>query len=127
MHHPAHIPSPRARWGLRMATGAAAARTERRWRTPVLLALVGTVPAFYAELLSAQAPLVARLAYLLAALLVMAALLHTARRSEQPARHLRHNPVDIVLALGLLGAAALPGSQASTLALGWRWWCRRWC
>ncbi|MFO1330344.1 MAG: potassium channel family protein [Rubrivivax sp.] len=107
----------RPHWGLRLATDAHAAAAERRWRLPVVAALAVTVPAFYAELLEAQAPLLAMLAYLLAALVVAASLAHTAWRSLRPARHLAANGADAVLVLGLLIAAAIPASQQSPLSL----------
>ena len=110
----------RPHWGMRRATEAAAARVERGWRAPVVLALVATVPAFYAEMLDAAPPLAARLAYLLAALVTGAALVRTARRSAHPGRHLAGNALDLLLTAGLLAAAALPASQASPAALGLR-------
>lgn len=113
MNPPAHHPELRLRWGLHLATDIAAARVERRWRAPVVLALVGTIPAFYAEMLDAAPPLPAALAYLLAAFIVALALGHTALRSARPLRHLGLNPLDILLTLGLLAAAVLPPSVQS--------------
>ena len=106
-------PGPRLRWGLHQAGDPPAARIERRWRAPVVLALVGTIPAFYAEMLDATPPLPAALAYVLAALTVALALGHTALRSTRPLRHAGLNPLDIVLTLGLLAAAVLPPSMQS--------------
>ena len=113
MNPPAHHPELRLRWGLRQAADVAAARIERRWRAPVVLALVGTIPAFYAEMLDAAPPLPAALAYLLAAMIVALALGHTALRSARPLRHLGLNPLDLLLTLGLLAAAVLPPSMQS--------------
>lgn len=50
MTRPQHH-KPRPHWGLRLATDGHALRVERRWRAPVVLGLMGTIPAFYAELL----------------------------------------------------------------------------
>jgi voltage-gated potassium channel len=111
---------PRPHWGLRRPVGGAATRVERRWRAPVVLALAGTVPAFYAELLNGTPPLAATLAYVMAAVVTGAALLHTARRSSQPLKHVLGNPLDLLLIVGLLTAAALPDSQLSPSSLGLR-------
>jgi voltage-gated potassium channel len=114
-----HRLQAQARWGLQRAPEGAtdARRVEQRWRWPVLLALVSTVPAFYVELLREAPSWLAPAAYVLAALAVAAALLHAAWRSPQPSQHLRNNPLDIALASGLLLAALLPPSSASTPAL----------
>ncbi|WP_247661327.1 potassium channel family protein [Ideonella alba] len=106
-------------WGL---TGAprdnpAAARTERRWRWPVLLALLLTIPAFYAELLNQHPSYWADAAYLLAAAVVSAHLWQVARRCRHAPSHLRANPTDLLLVAGLLAAAAAPSSLQSTPAL----------
>ncbi len=111
---------PRPHWGLRHAPDAQAARIERAWRLPVVLALASTIPAFYAEMLDAVPPLAAALAYLAAAVVTAAALASTARRCRQPAGHLTGNPVDLMLVVGLLAAAALPGSEVSPASLGLR-------
>jgi voltage-gated potassium channel len=116
-HHPSSGPRHRLRRGLALAVDGHAARVERRWRPPVVLALVATIPAFYAELLEAQAPPVAMVAYLLAAVVVAAALLHTAARCVRPGRHLQLNWADGLLVLGLVVAAALPASQESPASL----------
>lgn len=84
----------------------------------MLLALCATIPAFYADLLTPGASLVPRLVYAVAALLTAAALLHTARRTDDFAGHLRANVTDLLLAPGLLLAAVLPGSDA---AAPWLW------
>jgi voltage-gated potassium channel len=108
-----------AHWGLRRVPEGApgAQRVELRWRWPVLLALASTVPAFYVELLREAPSWLAPAAYVLAALAVAVALLHAAWRSPRPSQHLRANPLDIGLAVGLLLAAALPPSSSSSLAL----------
>ncbi len=111
---------PRPHWGLRHAPDAQAARIERAWRLPVVLALSATIPAFYAELLDAVPPLAASLAYAASALVIAAALAGTARRCRQPSKHLTGNPVDLMLVAGLLAAALLPGSEVSPPALGLR-------
>ncbi|MFO1274326.1 MAG: potassium channel family protein [Rubrivivax sp.] len=113
-------PRPRPHWGLRLAGDAAAARIERAWRLPVVLALAATIPAFYADLLDAVPPAAASLAYLAAAVVTAAALATTARRCRRPAKHLSGNPVDLLLVAGLMAAALLPGSEASPPALGLR-------
>lgn len=111
-----------ARWGLTLAPrdNPRAARLERRWRWPTLLALTATVPAFYAEMLQAAPNALTDTAYLLAALVLALALVHVARRTPQPMAHVRANPSDVLLVLGLLAAAWLPVSSQSTLALGVR-------
>ena len=105
--------------GPRRASGDAqrAQVIGQRWRWPVLLALAGTVPAFYEELLLAVPPWLASAAYLLAALTVAAALLHTAWHSHRPAHHLSTSPWDLALVGGLLLAAVAPPSSGSTAAL----------
>lgn len=113
-------PLPRLRAGLHAATEAAAQRVERHWRVPLALSLIATVPAFYAELLEEAPAIVAALAYAAAALVVAMALAHTAARHADPRRHLARNPADLLLAVGLLTAAALPPSRLSTAALALR-------
>lgn len=107
----------RHRRGLALAVEGRAARVERRWRPWVVLALVLTIPAFYAELLSEQAPALPMAAYLVAAAALAAALLHTAGASAHPARHVAANWSDLLLVMGLLVAAVLPASQQSPLSL----------
>ncbi len=111
-----------ALWGLRQPPreGLRARAVERRWRWPVLLVLSATIPAFYAELLDNVRPVAATFAYGLAAVVTAAALLHTALLSGSVRRHLNHNPLDILLVLGLSAAAWLPPSSVSTLALLFR-------
>jgi voltage-gated potassium channel len=111
-----------ARWGLALAprNNLRAALLERHWRWPTMLALSATVPAFYAEMLQAAPNALTDIAYLLAALVLGAALAHVARRTTQPLAHLLANPTDLLLVLGLLAAAWLPVSSQSTAALGVR-------
>jgi len=110
-----------ALWGLRLAPREAARGRliERRWRWPTLLALAGTVPAFYAELLDEPTPLLAKLAYALAALVTGGALAHTAWHSGF-GRHLRANPLDLALVGGLAVSVLIPESSQSTAALLFR-------
>jgi voltage-gated potassium channel len=110
------------RWGLSPVPrdNLRAAHAERRWRWPTVLALSGTVPAFYAELLQGPPSELADLAYLVGALVLFGALLHVALRSNRPASHLLSNPTDLVLTAGLLCAAASPPSSHSALALALR-------
>jgi len=67
--------------GLRLASTTAprAVRVERNWRLPVLVALLGTIPAFYLDLLREAPSLLPDLSYLAAAVALFAALWHTAR------------------------------------------------
>jgi len=106
-------------WGLQRAPGESVRGrvTEQRWRWPTVLVLALTVPAFYVELLRAAPQALATLAYALSALTLGAALLHTGWRSQRLARHLAANPLDVALVAGLLLAALLPPSSASTGAL----------
>jgi voltage-gated potassium channel len=90
---------------------------EQRWRWPTVLALAGTVPAFYLELLQEATPLLAQFAYAVAASILVAALLHTAWHSKHSAEHRKNNLLDLVLVLGLLAAAWLPPSSGSPAAL----------
>lgn len=109
-------------WGLRQAPRDAVhgRQIERRWRWPLLLALAGTIPAFYAELLDQPTPWIAKLAYALAALVTALALAHTAWRSGDRARHVSANPLDLALVLGLAVSVVLPESNHSTAALLFR-------
>lgn len=109
-------------WGLRLAPHEAARgrSIERRWRWPTVLALASTIPAFYAELLDEPTPWIAKLAYVLAALVTALALGHTAAHSAGAARHLKANPLDLVLVPALAVAAFVPESSQSTWALLFR-------
>lgn len=111
-----------SRWGLALAPrdGHAAVQAERRWRWPVLIALLVTIPAFYAEMLQATPSRWASAAYLAGALAVLAALLHVASLTRGPFDHVMANRTDVILAVGLVGAALLPPSQSWPLALDFR-------
>ena len=93
---------------------------EVKWRWPITLALLSTVPSFYVELLHESAPLFAVLSYLLAALTMGGALLHVGLRSGNLWAHLRANGFDLLLCAGLVAAALLPPSSASEPALWFR-------
>ena len=97
-----------------------ARRSERRWRVPALLALLFTIPAFYAELLDAAPSALPALAYVASALVLAAALWRVSRQTPDPLRHARQNPSELLLILGLLLAATLPSSLSSGGALGLR-------
>ena len=113
---------PSGRWGLSLAPreSVAAARAERRWRWPVLLAQAITIPAFYAEMLHRDAGWLADGAYLVAAAVLLASLVHVARLTREPGRHVRANPTDLLLVAGLLASVAAPSSEGSTAALALR-------
>lgn len=116
-----HRLSTRA-WGLSRPTAlnAAASRTERRWRWPVLLALLATIPAFYIELLENLPTPLAIAIYLVAALMLSASLASVARHLTHKRQYLRSNALDLMLIVGLLAAAALPPSIESGTALAAR-------
>jgi voltage-gated potassium channel len=97
-----------------------AGRCDRRWRWPVLLALLATIPAFYAQLLQQSPPPWAKGVYALAALTVAVALWRVSRHTVSPSTHLRGNPLDLLLVVGLACAASLPPSSHSGAALGLR-------
>jgi len=101
-------------------TTARARAVEVKWRWPITLALLSTVPSFYVELLHESAPLFAVLSYLLAALTMGGALLHVGLRSGNLRAHLRANGFDLLLCAGLVAAALLPPSSASEPALWFR-------
>ena len=102
------------------AHDAVAARRERRWRVPLVAALLGTIPAFYLDLLHPAPGRLPDLLYAVAALVVGAALAHVAQACAQPRKHLKRNTLDIALAAGLLLAVVLPASGVSAWALGLR-------
>jgi voltage-gated potassium channel len=93
---------------------------ELKWRWPITLALLSTVPSFYVELLHATPPLLAVLSYLLAAGTMAGALLHVGQRSGNLRAHLRANSFDLLLCAGLVAAAMLPPSSGSEAALWFR-------
>ncbi len=91
-----------------------------KWRWPITLALLSTVPSFYVELLHESPPLLAVLSYLVAAATMGGALLHVGLRSGNLRAHLRANSFDLLLCAGLVAAAMLPPSAASEAALWFR-------
>ena len=109
-------------WGLARppAINAAALRTEKRWRWPVLLGLICTIPAFYIELLENLPTPLAVAIYLLAAALILMSLALVTSQVAHKQQYLRNNAMDLVLAVGLIAAALLPPSVDSQLALGLR-------
>jgi voltage-gated potassium channel len=109
-------------WGLRRAPADAVRgrMVEQAWRWPTVLALACTIPAFYLEMLHAQRSALADATYLTAAIVVAVALLHTGWRSQHLAKHVQANPMDLLLVLGLLFAAALPPSISSAAVLSLR-------
>jgi len=113
----AQFPGTLARrsFGLRLAPAGMgrAARIERRWRLPTLFAQLATVPAFYLDMLRENVSWLAIGAYLGAALMLAAALWHTARATGHAVDHLRANWLDLLLILGLLAAAVTPSSHSS--------------
>jgi len=118
---PMHFPVTQAgrSFGLRLAPAdmGRAARIERRWRLPTLFAQVTTVPAFYLDMLRENATWLAIGAYLMAALMLAAALWHTARATGHTAAHLRANWLDLLLIVGLVAAALAPPSHGSDWTL----------
>lgn len=119
---PGRATDRRSRWGLHRAPGgnSKAREVDRAWRWPLLLALVATIPAFYAELLDVAPSLVPSLAYAIAAAVLATSTVHKGRAGGALADHLRHNLLDGLLTFGLLMAAVLPASSVSDPALVWR-------
>jgi voltage-gated potassium channel len=111
-----------SRWGLLRAPreNLRAARAERRWRWPLLVGLIATIPAFYVDLLPQAPSSLAVTIYLLAAATLAVALGHVALLSRSPVIHLRANATDLALIAGLIVAALLPSSEHSSLALSTR-------
>jgi voltage-gated potassium channel len=101
-------------------TTTRAREVELKWRWPITLALLSTVPSFYVELLHESPPLFAVLSYLVAAATMAGALLHVGLRSGNLRSHLRANSFDLLLCAGLVVAAMLPPSAASEAALWFR-------
>jgi voltage-gated potassium channel len=93
---------------------------ERRWRWPLVLALLLTIPSFYADLVGDLPHAVTGAGYLLAALIVAVALATTSRCAPQPMAHVRGNVFDLLLFAGLLAAALVPSSAASPASLALR-------
>lgn len=119
-----HPTSPKSakRWGLASPrpSETRALQAHARWRVPVMLALLATVPAFYADLLPDRWGWIDMAVYGMAALVLAGALLHVSLRCPHPWQHVKANPTDVVLIVGLLLAALLPPSNTSTESLGLR-------
>jgi voltage-gated potassium channel len=111
-----------AHWGLAPPPKESprAMRIEHQWRWPVMLVLLATIPAFYADLLHATSLPLADAAYLTGALVLALSLGHVSAHTRHPWQHLWANPTDAMLVLGLIAAALLPSSQTSSAALGLR-------
>jgi voltage-gated potassium channel len=92
---------------------------EAHWRWPILLALAATVPAFYLEMLRTGPAWIAPAAYLGAAGVLAAALLHLRMRHD-PGRWNSAAGLDRLLVPCLVLAATLPSSNTSTIALALR-------
>lgn len=116
-----HPPSSRS-WGLSRPSvlNGEAMRCELRWRWPVLLALLATVPAFYIELLKDLPTPLAVTIYLFAAAMLVGSLWRVARLLDHPRQYLRSKALDLTLIAGLLIAAALPPSIESGPSLAVR-------
>lgn len=97
-----------------------AARVERRWRWPVVAAMLATIPAFYSELLESAPSAWVNLTYVVAAVVLAASVLHGGWRSGHLRRHLAAHAVDAVLVTGLLAAALVTASSHSGGALALR-------
>lgn len=109
-------------WGLARPSqlNAAATHAEQRWRWPVLMVLLCTIPAFYIELIESLPTPVAIAIYLAAAAMVSLSLWRVGRLCAHPQQYLRSNALDMVLVVGLLASALLPPSAESALALAGR-------
>lgn len=119
---PPTSPKSAKRWGLSSPrlSETRALHAHARWRVPVMVALLATVPAFYADLLPDRWAWIDMAVYGLAALVLAAALLHVSLRCPHPWRHVAANPTDVILIFGLFLAALLPPSNTSTVSLGLR-------
>lgn len=125
MEHPT---DPFIRIGLRGLTRLSrrdqgAGELQWRWEWAVLPALLGTIPAFYLQLLDTTPGPVAGVLYVFAAIVLVAALWHTGSRSGGALRHLRRNSLDAVLVSNLLLAAVLPASAEPGPVLALRLSC----
>ncbi|MCH7344689.1 potassium channel family protein [Pelomonas sp. CA6] len=109
-------------WGLTLPSpqNPAATRAERRWRWPVLLSLLATIPAFYIELLENLPTPLAVAIYVGAAAVLTLSLWRVSRHLIRPRLYLLGNLVDLLLIAGLLAAALLPPSLHSSGALALR-------
>ena len=97
-----------------------AGETQWRWEWAVLPALLGSIPAFYLELLEPGGGALAAGLYALAAAVLAVALWHTGLRAGAVRRHARDNAFDLLLAAALLLAAIVPPSATSAVALALR-------
>lgn len=97
-----------------------AVQREARWRWPILLALLLTIPAFYLELIETQYSHWADIFYALGGSVQAFALMHVSLATRHPLRHLRGNALDVVLVSGLLLCSWLPHSLVSDWSLGVR-------
>ena len=95
-------------------------RADNRWRWPVMLALLVTIPAFYFELAAPAPWLLAACLYLLAAAVTGLALWSSRRVAVAHAKHAYAHWPQGLLVVGLLASAALPPSGESPVALGLR-------
>ena len=91
---------------------------QPRWQWLLMAALLATIPAFYLELLDAEARWGAGAVYLLAALILLAARWHQWHLHADQGGH--HLELDALLVPGLLVSALLPPSVESQAALIWR-------
>ncbi|WP_326536697.1 potassium channel family protein [Pseudorhodoferax sp.] len=91
---------------------------QPRWQWLLMAALLATIPAFYLELLDAEARWGAGAVYLLAALILLAARWHQWHLHADQGGH--HLELDALLVPGLLVSALLPPSVESQVALIWR-------
>lgn len=109
-------------WGLARPSqlSTAATQAEQRWRWPVLVALLCTIPAFYIELIESLPTPLAIAIYLAAAGIVGLSLWRVGRLCSHPQQYWRSNVLDLVLMAGLLASALLPPSAESALALAGR-------
>lgn len=99
------------------APAPSARRLAERWRWPVVLALLATVPAFYVELLAAAPQAWSDLAYATAAAVLAGSMAHVAGARRGWRHLLRAQGLDVLLVIGLLAAALAPPSSRSSLAL----------
>ena len=93
---------------------------DKRWRWPVMLALLVTIPAFYLELAAPAPWLLAGSLYLLAAAVTALALWTSRRVAAAQSQRLHARWPHWLLVAGLLVSAALPSSSDSSAALGLR-------
>lgn len=91
-----------------------------RWRTVYVLALLGTIPAFYLSLNLAASPW-PRSIYGLCLVVALARLAHLLYRAGSHWRAAaKAHALDTVLVVQMLGCAWLPPSASSEFALTWR-------